>query len=235
MDLIKPLCRLFSAPAIVKPDAIMPVRSAALVTSRRAFLGGALAAPAIIRVADLMPISVVPSPTVLMAADTSPIAGLTRVWVGTAGNGEAAAWTEIGLVESLAIEQADPFVTSANVIGDGRMRLAKGTRDNGTLDLGCFSAKDPGQAELAAAARSAGRPRVPGRWAKRVPSFRRLGNEPSEGCSGSRATRSSASDSSSRLTRQYSRAERHHTAPTPAPAKADPARRRPAATAAARP
>lgn len=64
----------------------------------------------------------------------------------------ALSWTEIGLVESLGEYGDQSSMVTGAVIGDGRMRKAKGARDAGELTITVFHAgDDTGQAALVAA------------------------------------------------------------------------------------
>lgn len=70
----------------------------------------------------------------------------------TTGEFAALSWTEIGMVRSIGDYGDQSSIVSAAVIGDGRMRKAKGARDAGDFDLTVFPvADDTGQAALLAA------------------------------------------------------------------------------------
>lgn len=61
-------------------------------------------------------------------------------------------WTEIGLLESIGEYGDQSSIITAAVIGDGRMRKAKGARDAGDMSLTLFpKVGDAGQAALVAA------------------------------------------------------------------------------------
>jgi hypothetical protein len=64
----------------------------------------------------------------------------------------ALTWTEITLVESIGEYGDSSSSVTAAVLGDGRMRKAKGSRDAGNMDLVVFPAPDDaGQQALIAA------------------------------------------------------------------------------------
>lgn len=70
----------------------------------------------------------------------------------TLGEFAALSWTEIKMVETIGEYGDSSSVVSAAVLGDGRMRKAKGARDAGNMDLVVFPvADDAGQAALIAA------------------------------------------------------------------------------------
>lgn len=72
--------------------------------------------------------------------------------VDTTGEFAALTWTEIGMVRSIGDYGDQSSVVSAAVIGDGRMRKAKGARDAGNFDLTVFPASDDaGQTAIFAA------------------------------------------------------------------------------------
>lgn len=64
----------------------------------------------------------------------------------------ALTWTEIGLLETIGEYGDASSIITAAVLGDGRMRKAKGARDAGELTLTIFpKGSDTGQAALIAA------------------------------------------------------------------------------------
>src|SRR5690242_14570483 len=84
----------------------------------------------------------------------------TKVYIGpsvtnatdTAAEFAALTWTEIGLIESIGEFGDQSSSVTGAVIGDGRMRKAKGARDAGELAITVFHAGDDvGQAALEAA------------------------------------------------------------------------------------
>lgn len=84
----------------------------------------------------------------------------TKVFIGpsvtnatdTAAEFAALTWTEIGLIESIGEFGDQSSSVTGAVIGDGRMRKAKGARDAGELAITVFHAGDDvGQAALEAA------------------------------------------------------------------------------------
>lgn len=84
----------------------------------------------------------------------------TKIFIGpsvtnttdTAAEFAALSWTEIGLVESIGEFGDQASMVTGAVIGDGRMRKAKGARDAGELAISVFHAGDDvGQQALEAA------------------------------------------------------------------------------------
>lgn len=64
----------------------------------------------------------------------------------------ALSWVEVGMVESLGEFGDEASAVTGAVLGDGRIRKAKGARDAGTLALVCFHAPlDVGQIAMESA------------------------------------------------------------------------------------
>jgi hypothetical protein len=124
---------LFSAPAIVAPETIMPISRP---FTRRSFLGGIIAVPAIIRVADLMPISVRGAEIPLLHPSGPGLFIQSPV---------TSEWIPVGLIDTIG-EDSDLEIIPPS----GAIKI-KGARDAGTLAVNCFPKIDPGQIELAAA------------------------------------------------------------------------------------
>ena len=84
----------------------------------------------------------------------------TRVFIGpsvtnttdTAAEFAALTWTEINLLENIGEYGDESSSVTGAVIGDGRVRMAKGARNAGTLSVtGFHDATDTGQQALVAA------------------------------------------------------------------------------------
>jgi hypothetical protein len=138
------LLRGIFSPAIVPAEQLMPVKPMAL--TRRSFVGGLFAVPAVVSIGNIMPVK---------AFEEVFDANEVRFWVApnhsgiidTAVEYKNLDWVQIKMVEEIGVYDDPPI--SGHVINDGRTRMAKAHRDVGQLEVMCFESNlDRGQRVL---------------------------------------------------------------------------------------